>query len=760
MPTPAAGAAIRWVPRREHLRAMKRAARLALALFGSVGAASRVRLASRSAADHPVEKVIKLLQDLDAQAVKASQEEEYEYGKFHKWCQDSESTLSKAIEKGKAEIDSLKDKVSGLEKEEKSLVKAIDDLGTQILEHEAGGTTAKEQRDEENKVYTEADKDLGDTIDAFAEAITALEDAQKSSAELVQEKASSKVAKLLQLPPLLAQLSDGQRVLLEQAASKREVLAATPAVPPEILAAGDAAQHQKTYNFKSGNVIELLKELKAKFEDDRVEATKAETAAKNAYDLAEDARSKAIEAAKSAKTEKETLLGEVQGDLATDKADLKTFEDDLKADEATMSTTKETCTLKASEYEERSALREKEKEAIAKAIEILAKVSGVRTEQPENPVPPPSPLEAAETSGAALFQLMGLMGDPQKAAAARERAVNLLRREARRSDNKAFAEFAEQVAHMVTGPFDEVQGMIQKMIFRLMAEQKDEDEHKTWCDLELEKTNISKTNKEEKIAELESKINTGEAKATVLAEEIEDAHEMVATLEEHMKEATEIRQAGSKENAAAVEDAKDAQTAIAQATAVLEAYYKESGMISMSQVMLQGRHREPVTIPEEPSTWDASYTGIADPNSGDGIISMLKEISADFARMEADTLASEAMDKKMYDEEMSKCEIEKAKRAKEAEMKTDEKKRLTDKVASYAKSLKHTTSELEAVEQYSKDLSPACLEGSSTYEDRKAARSAEIEALKQAQVILEEASEGGAPAPAPAAAFLAPARPH
>jgi len=330
-----------------------------------------------------------------------------------------------------------------------------------------------------------------------------------------------------------------------------------------------------------------------------------------------------------------------------------------------------------------------------------------------------------------------------------------LRREAKRSSNQAFADFAEQVASMASGPFDEVQGMIQKMIFRLMAEQKDEDEHKTWCDLELEKTNISKTNKEEKIAELESKINTGEAKATVLAEEIEDAHEMVATLEEHMKEATEIRQAGSKENAAAVEDAKDAQTAIAQATAVLEAYYKESGMIG-SEVLLQSRHREPVTIPEEPSTWDASYTGIADPNSGDGIISMLKEISADFARMEADTLASEAMDKKMYDEEMSKCEIEKAKRAKEAEMKTDEKKRLTDKVASYAKSLKHTTSELEAVEQYSKDLSPACLEGSSTYEDRKAARSAEIEALKEAQVILEEAAEGGgAPAPAAAAAFLA-----
>merc|ERR1719230_189780 len=36
-----------------------------------------------------------------------------------------------------------------------------------------------------------------------------------------------------------------------------------------------------------------------------------------------------------------------------------------------------------------------------------------------------------------------------------------------------------------------------------------------------------------------------------------------------------------------------------------------------------------------------------------------------------------------------------------------------------------------------KDLQPACVNGDSTYEDRKAARSKEIDALKEAQDILE-----------------------
>merc|ERR1712134_134312 len=84
-------------------------------------------------------------------------------------------------------------------------------------------------------------------------------------------------------------------------------------------------------------------------------------------------------------------------------------------------------------------------------------------------------------------------------------------------------------------------------------------------------------------------------------------------------------------------------------------------------------------------------------------------------------------------------DIEKAKRAKEAEMKTNEKKRLVEKINSMTKTRKHVSDELEATEQYLKDLQPACVDGDSTYEDRKQARTDEIEALHKAQGILAEA---------------------
>merc|ERR1719389_1197677 len=87
--------------------------------------------------------------------------------------------------------------------------------------------------------------------------------------------------------------------------------------------------------------------------------------------------------------------------------------------------------------------------------------------------------------------------------------------------------------------------------------------------------------------------------------------------------------------------------------------------------------------------------------------------------------------------------IEKAERAKESEVKNAERGRQVNKLEATKKQRKHTSDELEAVNQYYKDLGPACYEGDSTYEDRKAARDAEIGALKEAEQILADAFKEG-----------------
>merc|ERR1719327_1093267 len=80
------------------------------------------------------------------------------------------------------------------------------------------------------------------------------------------------------------------------------------------------------------------------------------------------------------------------------------------------------------------------------------------------------------------------------------------------------------------GPFDKLKSMIQKMIFRLMAEQKDEDDHKNWCDLEVETSTESKEDKDSKQKRFTKKLDEMDKAVKKLAEQIVDNDDKAADL--------------------------------------------------------------------------------------------------------------------------------------------------------------------------------------------------------------------------------------
>merc|ERR1719313_265010 len=176
-----------------------------------------------------------------------------------------------------------------------------------------------------------------------------------------------------------------------------------------------------------------------------------------------------------------------------------------------------------------------------------------------------------------------------------------------------------------------------------------------------------KEDKEDKIDDLKAEIKVETAAVSKLTDEIADAEKMISDIVAFMKEATEIRQTGKKENDLAIKDAKDAQTSLTNAIAVLTDFYKSSGEIPKEPWEFI---QKPVNLGKKPSTWDAGYTGVADPDKkGTGIISILEAVLSDFEKMEAETVAQEAQDQKEYEESMSAHNIEKAEREQEVSMK-------------------------------------------------------------------------------------------
>merc|ERR1719161_1143918 len=261
------------------------------------------------------------------------------------------------------------------------------------------------------------------------------------------------------------------------------------------------------------------------------------------------------------------------------------------------------------------------------------------------------------------------------------------------------------------------------MIFRLMAEQKDEDDHKNWCDKELDTTAKMKEDKESKKEKLTAAIDVLTQEIADLEVSIKDNMAAVAQMQKDIETETAERQAEHEENMATIKDAQEAQTAVSQAIAVLEEFYKGTGMMEkeaweFSQMHAQVRR---VSVPGEtklpepnPEMFESPYKG---QEGGTGVIGMLKEISENFALMETNANADETTEQDDFDAFL-----------------TDTKIAISEK-----NDFKHNEKELEATVQYEADLQHACVDGDSTYEDRKAARTKEIEALKQAQDILEKA---------------------
>jgi len=661
-----------------------------------------------AASDHPIAGVISLLQKLEVQSKEEGAAEAASFQKFTYWCKTSQKTLSKAIKTEKREIASLTDKIDGLTADISTLGEDIDGLKADIEKMETSAEGAKAAREKENGLYEEEQKNFGDTIAAVDEALTSLKDSKSS---LLQTSTNMAVEKAKAL------------------AQKARVLAMAMGKP-----------EAKTYSFKSGGIIETFKAMKAEFEADKLDSTTAETNKLNAYNLAKQARDTTVSSAKDSKKEKEDIKGDKEADKANAETSKSEASNALADDTATLEQTDKECKTVTGEWQERSEIREGEIKAMEMASKILSKVTGVRNPDTHE-IPAKALMEASskvEQDTASYGQRTAIsflqLEDPKT------KAVNLLKTAASKAHSKALEKLAAEIA-TYDGPFDKIKQMIQKMIFRLMAEQKDEDDHKNWCDLETEKSTESKEDKDEKMNMLKKKVEEHNAAIMKLMKEITENNDKASELTKHMEEETELRNENHAEIVATIKDSQDAQAAVTQATQVLKDFYKKSGMIAKEpwEFVQVSSHRG-VDLPKSPSTWDSSYTGVTDPKNGaDGVLALLDGVLQKFSAMEADAKVQDGTDQKNYESDMQASKISLEETKQDSQMKTTKKDSMQEKMEGLQGGLKHTTTEFNAVVQYLKDLQPACGEGDATYADRKQARSDEITALRKAQGILEDA---------------------
>jgi len=662
-----------------------------------------------SAGDHPAVKIITLLGKLQTQVKEEGQAEEHAYAKFTYWCSELTKKTNKEIKEAKEAMSVATASIEALSADIDTLTFEIGELEKSKTAADAAKTLATEERGKANKAFLKAQKNLGDTIDAIDAANTALTSSDKS---LIQKGVHHAKSLLAKYSPLAKKLAGP----------------ATRFLQSEQPATGTG--REVGYAFKSGDIIEMMKKMKLDYEDQKTELEKAETEALNAYKLADAAKQQEIDAIDRSLTTKNEVKSAKEADLATAKQDLKDATDAHNTAAQVLSDTTTTCKTRADEWAERSERRAGEIQAMEEAVEVLEKVTGVRT---------------PESKGISLIQLESQRypkGDVRKAV------VNLLKKAGNTKQTKALNKLADKIMALKQTPgagvFDQIKNMIQKMIFHLMSEQKDEDDHEAWCAKELDQTKKMEDDKTDRKAAMQADIDQLNAEITSLSNSISECDQNVADIDAAIEQLTATRAENKEENMATIKDAQDAQTAIAQAIAVLTDFYKSTGEVASEawefrQVMVR-RHRITVGQEPEPELWtggeDGKYKGTT---GGSSVIGLLEDCASDFASMESQAQADETTQDSEYQQDITDESIDKAQEQKDSQMMTAKKDRLTEKLEAKTADHDHTSKELAATSQYWADLQKACVDGDSTYAERKAARTQETEALREAQKILEEA---------------------
>ncbi|CAK9019583.1 unnamed protein product [Durusdinium trenchii] len=211
------------------------------------------------------------------------------------------------------------------------------------------------------------------------------------------------------------------------------------------------------------------------------------------------------------------------------------------------------------------------------------------------------------------------------------------------------------------------------------------------------------------------------------------ARDFVGSVNLAMANASEIRQGEKLANAGTIAEAQKAQAAVVEAISVLKEFYEKSGL---GAALLQEGSKEPVPGLGK-ADFDTAYGG----QDAGGVVQLLQQISADFARLEADTKAEEQSATEEFEKLSKDYKLNKAEKETDLKHLQQSKVEKTSQLATKGGELQSGQQELAAALQYYEELKPPCVKGGKAWQEREKQREEELKSLKEAVEIMSNATK-------------------
>jgi peptidoglycan hydrolase CwlO-like protein len=642
----------------------------------------------------PIGKVIEMLTTLQGKLQKEDAEADKAYEEYTEYCKMGVKDLGFEITTAEGEIEDL---TATIEKSKADLVSEttrIEDLASDIAEADSELKAATAIRANESAEFTAAEKELVDVIDTLNRAVNVLQRKLGKSALVQQKVDTQNVASLLRSLEAVVDAAalpvNDKRKLMALAQNSAEDEDSEPGAPAA-----------KAYESKSGNIIEVLEDMREKAETQLDELRKQETNAKHSYEMTrqslEDqvaADTKEMGQAKSAKAKATETKAVAEGDRKVAEETLSTSKDNLAE-------LNKGCKTATEDYEAQKKSRSEEMKAVAEAKKVLTEMTG-----------------AADTTvygGASSFlQVASDLDLKSRADLVHFEVVNILRQLAKKDKSPALQQLSSRVAatiHMAaqTGedPFAKVKALIEGLITKLEKEAGEDAEHKKWCDKEYADTKEKQDDLTASIESLGTKIDKASSTSMSLKDEVKETQAALAELLSSQAEADKVRREQNELYIQTKADLEQGLSGVRQAVKILREYY--SG--------------------------DEAPHGKSE--AGGSIIGLLEVVEADLSKSLAQAENAEDSASSSYQKMSMENKLTKKTYESDIKYKTKEAASLDKSIAEMTSDRESAQTELDSVLEYSKSIRASCEVKPETYEDRKARRDAELAGLKEAMSVLD-----------------------
>mmetsp|Transcript_44489 Transcript_44489/g.94871 ORF Transcript_44489/g.94871 Transcript_44489/m.94871 type:complete len:673 (+) Transcript_44489:122-2140(+) len=560
----------------------------------------------QAAAASPVDKVVELLKEMEGKIEKDGKAEQKIFDKYACWCEKTTARKAEDIKDGRQMIAGLQNHILSSKGKLESLAAAISELEAEIKSNNESQTKATNIREKENAEFQANAAELQEAIGALDKAIRVLSGAGTGNpGELAQVQQTLRSV-IESVPGSVA----GEKV-----SAVRQLISRTPTQFIQ-------------YAPQSATVQGILKDMYDTFTLNLEESSATEAGKQGMYEDYMHSKIKELTELTDVLSKREVSQSEAKKALAMAQQEREDAVELLEGDMQFFTDTKASCHRKATDWAERSRLRDEELDGVKKAIEILDSEDAKKL---------------FESATSTFLQL----SSSDSTAARRAAVLKTLQDQAHRTHLSGLLAVVARLRQ--GGQFDQVIAQIEKLMDKLREEEQQDIVDRDECIENENKHSNEKDDLEYEVKKLGNKIEKLEDRKLDLQDRIDAIHVGITDQTTVMEDALTVRTATHDEFLQAKSDDEAAIELLSQAIKVLGKFYKNNALLQRNEPLVKPPEfdEDPDRAPE--ANVDKKYEGSQRQNGG--IVALLQHLKEQLQNEVAAAVKAEEEDTAAYEKQ-------------------------------------------------------------------------------------------------------------